>query len=75
MAKVKVLIEEHLVKEVEIDCPDSMTREERLEHAKEAVIEQYTNEDIVLTSDDYNGTTLIYAEDEESGAVSLWNEI
>lgn len=73
--KVKVCIEEHLCKEIEIECPDDMENDDRLNYAEEKVKEMYDNEEIVLTSDDYNGITLINAEDIETGASTEWHEI
>lgn len=73
--KVKVYIEEHLVKEIEIECPDNMDRDDRLEYAEEKAKEMYNNEEIVLTADDYNGITLISAEDVETEMSTEWKEI
>lgn len=75
MAKVKVLIEEHLVKEIEIDCPDNMNIDERMAYAQDKVLKQYKDENIVLTSDDYSGITLCSVEDVDSGASTEWKEI
>ena len=75
MAKVKVYIEEHLVKEIEVDCPDDMEVDERMEYAERKVVEQYKNEEIVLTADDYSGITLKSVEDVETGTSTEWNEI
>lgn len=63
MRKIKVNIEEHLNKEIYIDIPDNVTEPEL--YAEGRVMEMYKNGEIVLTSDDYNGTTLISIEDSE----------
>lgn len=75
MVKVKVYIEEHLVKEVVVDCPDNMDINERMDYAEEKVVEQYKNKEIVLTTDDYSGITLKCVEDIETGASTEWKEI
>lgn len=72
--KVKVWIEEHLVKEVEVECPDDMSIDERMEYAQDKVLKQYKDGDIVLTADDYTGTTFS-VEDVESDSSTEWKEI
>ena len=74
MKKVKVYIEEHLCKEVEIEVPDNLNVDERIELAEEKAREMYRNEEIILTSDDYT-TTLVCAFDMETDISTEWNEI
>lgn len=75
MAKVIVRLEEHLVKEIEVECPNSMSADERMEYAENKVIREYENNDIVLTADNYNGITLHEVEDVETGFTTEWKEI
>lgn len=63
MKKIKVNIEEHLNKEIYIDVPDDVIEPEA--YADEKVAQMYRNGEIVLTSDDYNGVTLMSVEDSE----------
>jgi hypothetical protein len=63
MKKIKVNIEEHLNKEIYIDVPDDVIESEA--YADEKVAQMYRNGEIVLTSDDYNGVTLMSVEDSE----------
>ena len=48
MAKVKVAIEEHLCKEVEIEVPDSVVASDDTEAVLKKAIEMYENEEIDL---------------------------
>ena len=73
MAKVIVAIEEHLVKEVEVEI-DSDSIDERMQIAEEKVRAMVKNSGIVLTADDYSGTRLFYVEDVESGIGTNWKE-
>lgn len=73
MAKVIVAIEEHLVKEVEVEI-DSDSIDERMQIAEEKVRAMVKNSEIVLTADDYSGTRLFYVEDVESGIGTNWKE-
>ncbi|MEJ8738293.1 DpnD/PcfM family protein [Erysipelotrichaceae bacterium HCN-30851] len=75
MSKVIVRIEEHLVKEIEVECPDSMNVDERMEYAENKITEAYRKEEIVLTAEDYNGITLREVEDVETGFSTEWKEI
>ena len=63
MKKIKVNIEEHLNKEIYIDVPNNVAELEL--YAEGKIAEKYKNGEIVLTSDDYNGVTLISIEDSE----------
>ena len=74
MKKVKVYVEEHLCREIEIEVPDNMNVNERMEYAEQKAIEMYKNQEIVLTADDYT-TTEICACDVETTTYTEWNEI
>ena len=74
MSKVKVYIEETLCREIEVDCPDYMGNDEAMEYAEDKVLKMYKNEEIVLTTDDYNGNTCYMVEDEE-GRSTGWNDL
>lgn len=67
--KVNVSIEEHLCKTVTIEVPDNV--EDALEYAEEKAKEMYSNEEIVLTADDFNGQRCMMAED-ENGFATNW---
>ena len=73
MAKVKVTIEEHLTKEVEIDVPDSVIEDNDTEAVIQKAREMYDNGEIVLTPDDFSGIKLIAITDEEFGETE-WEE-
>ena len=73
MAKVIVAIEEHLVKEVEVEV-DSNDIDERIQIAEERIRAMVKNSKIVLTADDYSGTRLFYVQDVESGIGTNWKE-
>lgn len=71
MKKVKVSIEEHLCRTIEIEVPDDVN--DALEYAEEKAKEMYFNEEIVLTADDFNGQRCMMVEDEDGFATS-WND-
>lgn len=73
MAKVKVTIEEHLTKEVEIEVPDSVIEDNDTEAVIQKATEMYDNGEIVLTSDDFSGIKLIAITDEDFGETE-WEE-
>lgn len=75
MKKVKVYIEETLCREIEIEVDENLSVDDRMELAEEMVTEMYRNEEIVLTSDDYNGLTQICVEDVETQTVTGWFNI
>ena len=75
MKKVKVYIEETLCREIEIEVDENLSVDDRMEFAEEKVTEMYRNEEIVLTSDDYNGLTQICVEDVETQTVTGWFNI
>lgn len=75
MAKMIVRIEEHLVREIELESPINMEIEERIKYAKKKIIENYKKSRIILNADDYNGITLIEVEDTKTGIISPWKEI
>ena len=63
---VKVNIEEHLNKTLEIEIPDDMWNLDCLwDYIYAEVKRRYQNEEIVLDADDYNGVTLISIDDSE----------
>ena len=63
MSKVKVFIEEHLCKEVEIEVPNDV--DDAMEWAEEKAKEMYENEEIILTADDFNGQRCMMVQDED----------
>jgi hypothetical protein len=73
MAKVNVYIEEHLVRKVEIEVPDELTKDERMELAEDKATDMYRNGEIVLDADDFNGVRLMMVQDED-GFETSWNE-
>lgn len=76
MKKVKVIIEEHYTKEIEIGIPDCVCKDsdERIVLAEKIVKDMYDSGDIIMNKDDYNGNTLIMAEDVESGSCDDWTQ-
>ena len=60
---VKVNLEEHLNKEIYIEVPSYI--EDIEDYVYKIVKEMYKNGEIVLTSNDYNGVTLMSIEDSE----------
>lgn len=77
MAKfVDVMVEEHLVKTIRIEVPNELTDViDREIYAMDKVKEMYKNQEIILTADDFNGTTLIQTHDFESDIDSEWINI
>ena len=61
--KVKVNLEEHLNKEIYVEVPSYI--EDIEDYVYKIVKRMYINGDIVLTSNDYNGVTLMSIEDSE----------
>lgn len=74
MAKVEVYIEEHLVKKIEVEVPDSLPCDERMEIAENQVLKQYKNEEIILTAEDANGIRLKMVRDAKTGLETEWKE-
>lgn len=73
---VDVLIEEHLVKTIQIEVPNELTDViDREIYAMDKVKEMYRNQEIILTSDDFNGTTLVQTHDVESDIESEWTNL
>ena len=63
---VKVNIEEHLNKAIEIEIPDDIWNLDYLwDYIYSEVKRRYQNEEIVLDADDYNGVTLISIDNSE----------
>ena len=75
MKKVKVYVEEHLCREIEIEVPDNMSVDERMEYAEEIVKQMYREEEIVLDANDFTGTTLCSVTDEETGNATDWHDL
>lgn len=73
MAKVKVTIEEHLTKEVEIEVLDSVIEDNDTEAVIQKASEMYNNREIVLTPDDFSGVKLIAITDAAFGETE-WEE-
>ena len=65
MTKVKVTIEEHLSKTVEIDVPDKFVAEKDVEAILNLAEMKYENKEIVLDLQDFNGTKLIAITDDK----------
>ncbi len=65
MTKVKVTIEEHLSKTVEIDVPDKFVAEWDVEAILNLTEMKYENKEIVLDLQDFNGTKLIAITDDK----------
>ena len=61
--EVKVNLEEHLNKEIYIEVPSYIENIE--DYVYKIVKGMYKNGEIVLTSNDYNGVTLMSIEDSE----------
>lgn len=70
--KIKVAIEEHLVKQVEIEIPDDTEKCDVADAVIQKAIDMYYNEEIVLTSDDFSGIRLIAVT--EDGYATEWEE-
>ena len=60
---VQVNLEEHLNKEIYVEVPSYI--EDIEDYVYKIVKEMYKNGEIVLTSNDYNGVTLMSIEDSE----------
>ena len=60
---VKVNLEEHLNKKIYVEVPNYI--EDIEDYVYKIVKEMYKNGEIVLTSNDYNGVTLMSIEDSE----------
>lgn len=73
---VDVMIEEHLVKTIQIEVPNELTDViDREIYAMDKVKDMYLNQDIILTADDFNGTTLVQTHDVESDIESEWTNL
>lgn len=72
--KVKVSIEEHLCKTIEIEVPDNLDENEAMEYAENEAREMYKNEEIILTADDHNGVVLMQIELED-GTCTDWHDM
>ena len=65
MSKVKVTIEEHLSKTVEIEVPDKFIQERDTVAILDLAALKYENKEIVLDLNDFNGTKLIAITDDK----------
>lgn len=72
--KVKVSIEEHLCKTIEIEVPNNLDENEAMEYAEDEAREMYENEEIILTADDHNGVVLMQIELED-GTYTDWHDM
>ena len=73
---VNVTIEEHLAKTIQVEVPNELTDViDREIYAMDKVKEMYRNQEIILTSDDFNGTTLVQTHDVESDIESEWTNL
>lgn len=76
MKKIKVIIEEHLSKTIEIEIPDNLTKSaDRIDYTIDKVRNLYQNQEITLDSLDYNGTTLIQLTDTDTNIETDWIEL
>ena len=75
MKKVKVYVEEHLCREIEIEVPDDMNVDERMEYAEQCVWNAYYKGEIVLDANDFTGTALCSVMDEETGNATDWHDL
>lgn len=71
---VEVTIEEHLSKTVQIEVPDDLDCDERLNLAEQIAKEQYKNGEIILEADDFNGTSLIQSYDLETDVFNNFHD-
>lgn len=76
MKKVRVIVEEHYTKEIEIGIPNCICEnpDERLMLAENIVKEMYATGNIVMDKDDYNGVTSIMSEDMKTGLCCDWEQ-
>lgn len=74
MAAVRVWIEETLCKCIEVDVPENMNVDERMEYAEKLVVQKYKNNEIVLSADDFTGASCS-VEDMASGTETDWSDI
>ena len=74
MKKVKVIIEEHYTKEIEVSLPDFLSEscDDRMIIANELVKGLYDSGKIKIESNDYNGNTNIMTEDLSTGCSTEW---
>lgn len=70
---VEVRIEETLVKTIQVEVPNNLSIEDRMEYAENKAHEMYENEEIVLTADDFSGNTMCSVHDLESDIESDWH--
>lgn len=75
--KVKVNVEEHLVRTIEYEYPDNVDVGDAMEEAEERTKAEYFQGRIVLDADDFT-TRLMEVEAESSNGITLsateWNE-
>lgn len=72
--KVKVQIEEILSKVIHVNVPDDITDiQEVYYYIQKFIKDAYFNQEIILTADDYSGTTQIniLLDDDTSGWIDL----
>lgn len=62
MSKVKVSIEEHLCKTIEIEVPDCFDETSAMIYADKKAKQMYRDKEIILTADDHNGVVLMQIE-------------
>ena len=71
--KIKVYVEEHLCRCIEVEIPDNVFDIDAMDFAERKVRKMVKDEDIVLTADDYNGVRLYCVEDKDGNATD-WHE-
>lgn len=74
--KVKVSIEEHLCKTIEIEVPDCLEEDEdaAMIYADKKAKQMYHDKEIILTADDHNGVVLMQIELED-GTCTNWYDM
>lgn len=76
MAKLRILIEEHLCKTVEVDVPDEIEDVyEQMEYATNKARDMYYDEEIVLGPEDHNGVTLYEVQTEYGDTLTEWTDL
>lgn len=71
--KVKVYVEEHLCRCIEVEIIPTVSEAEEMEYAEEIVRRLISDKDIILTADDWNGVRLYCVEDKD-GHSTDWHE-
>ena len=73
MKKVKVFVEEHLCRCIEVEILPTVSDDDAMEYAENIVRRAVSDKKIILTADDFNGTRLYCVEDKDGNATD-WHE-